>query len=156
MFEDNEKEVIEAEETNEVETKAEETKTETKAEETSSNNGGKKYHLIQENFKKALMWAIIGCAAMTIIWILDAIFCAVIEGNAENIVISAIYAVGCAAMIFVGIVELKLFLGETNAKRGEDLASFLISLIAFIIAFITAFWFGIDAIQRLVWFIRGL
>ena len=154
MFEDNEKEVIEAEETNEVETKEE--KTETKAEETSSNNGGKKYHLIQENFKKALMWAIIGCGAMTVVWILDAIFVAVIDNNVENIVCSAIYALGCAAMIFVGIVELKLFLGKTNEKKGEDLASFLISLIAFIIAFITAFWFVIDSIQRLVWFIRGL
>lgn len=151
MFEDNEKEVIEAEET---EAKEEPKKEEAKAETTS--NGGTKYHLIRENFNKALKFAIIGCGIDTVVWILVAIFGSVIDNNIENLICSLIYAAGCAGLIFVGIVELKLFIGQTNPKKGEDLASFLISLITFILAFICAFWFAIDAIEYLVWFLRGL
>lgn len=151
MFEDNEKEVVETEEIKEEETKAEETKTEETAQ-----KSGTKYHLIQENFKKALMWAIIACGIDTVVWILTAIFDGVIDNNVCNILDCVIYGAGCAGLIFAGIVELKLFIGKTNPNKGVDLASFLISLITFILAFICAFWFGIDSIQHLVWFFRGL
>lgn len=153
MFEDNEKEVIETEETNEVEAK-EETKEETKTENTS--NGGTKYHLIRENFNKALKWAIIGCAIDTLAWILVAIFGSVIDNNIENLLCSIVYAASCAGLVIVGIVELKLFINNTNPKKNEDIASFVISLVAFILAFLSAFGFGISSIQNLVWFFRGL
>ncbi len=153
MFEDNEKEVVEAEETNEIEVK-EEAKEEKN--DTSNTNGGTKYHLIRENFNPALKFAIIGAGIETVVWILTAIFDAIIDNNAINIINSVIFAAGCGALIFVGVVELNLFRNKTNAKRNEDLASFLISLIAFILCFLSALWFGIDAIQSLVWFFRGL
>ncbi len=157
MFED-EKEVVE--ETNEVEETKEaevvETKEEAKEGSTTTSNGGSKYHLIKENFNKALKFAIIGCGIDTIVWILTAIFGSVIDNNVVNIINCVILAAGCAGLVFVGIVELKLFMNATNPKRGEDLASFLISLIAFILCFLSAFWFAIDSIQSLVWFFRGL
>ena len=154
MF-DEEKDVVE--ETKEEETKEEvvETKTE-EAPAQSESNGGTKYHLIKENFNKALKFAIIGCGIDTIVWILTAIFGSVIDNNVVNIINCVILAAGCAGLVFVGIVELKLFMNATNPKRGEDLASFLISLIAFILCFLSAFWFAIDSIQSLVWFFRGL
>ena len=153
MFEDNEKDVIEAEET---EAEEVEVKEETKKVDATSSNNGTKYHLIRENFNKALKFAIIGCGIDTVVWILVAIFGSAIEENVSNIICSLIYAAGCAGLIFVGIVELKLFIGHTNPKKGEDLASFLISLITFILAFICAFWFAVDTIEYLVWFLRGL
>ena len=152
MFLEDEKEVVEAEEE-----KEEETKEETKAEETKSeSNGGTKYHIIRENFNKALKFAIIGLAIETIAWILVAIFGTVIDNNVHNILNCVVEAAACAGLVFVGIVELKLFMAETNPKRTEDLASFIISLVAFILAFLSAFWFAIDSIQSLVWFFQGL
>ena len=151
MFFEEEKEVIEAEEV-----KEEETKEETKAEENTNSGDKPKYHLIRENFNKALKFAIIGLGIETIVWILTAIFGTVIDNNVVNIINCLILAAGCAGLVFVGIVELKLFINETNPKHTEDIASFIISLVAFIIAFLSALWFGIDSIESLIWFFRGL
>lgn len=155
MFLD-EKEVIDAEEVEETETKEEAKEEKAEETKTESSNGGSKYHLIRENFNKALKFAIIGLGIETIVWILTAIFGTVIDNNVVNIINCLILAAGCAGLVFVGIVELKLFLNETNPKHTEDVASFVISLVAFIIAFLSALWFGIDSIQSLIWFFRGL
>ena len=151
MFFEEEKEVIEAEEV-----KEEETKEETKAEENTNSGDKPKYHLIRENFNKALKFAIIGLGIETVVWILSAIFGTVIDNNVVNIINCLILAAGCAGLVFVGIVELKLFINDTNPKHNEDIASFIISLVAFILAFLSALWFAIDSIESLIWFFRGL
>jgi len=147
MYLEEEKEVIEAEEV-----KEEETKEETKSESGSTT----KYHLIRENFNKALCWAIIGLGVQTVVWILTAIFGTVIDNNIVNILDFIVLACGIAAMIVVGTIEIKLFFNKTNPKHTEDIASFIISLVAFIIAFLTAGWWGFDAIDSLVRFFKGL
>lgn len=150
MYLEDEKELVEAEEV-----KEEETKEETKEE--SNNQGDKpKYHLIRPNFNKALKFAIIGLGIETIVWILAAIFGTVIDNNIVNILDCVLQAAGCAGLVFVGIVELKLFINETNPKHTEDIASFIISLVAFILAFLSAFWFAINSIESLIAFFRGL
>ena len=146
MYLEEEKDVIEAEEVKEEETNKE----------TTNNNEGPKYHLIRENFNKALIWAIIGLGIETLVWILTAIFGTALDGNIVNILDCVVFAAGCAGLVFVGIVEVKLFINKTNPKHTEDIASFIISLVAFILAFLTAFWYGIESIRALIDFFRGL
>ena len=150
MFLEEEKDVVETEEVKDAEI------VEEKKEENTNNNGGTKYHLIRENFNKALIWAIIGLGIQTVVWILTAIFGTAIDGNVVNIIQCIILAAGCAGMVFVGIVELKLFLNKTNPKHTEDIASFIISLVAFILAFLTVGWWAFDSIDSLISFFRGL
>ena len=150
MFEDNEKDVVETEEVKDAEVVDEEVKDE------SSSNGKPKYHLIRENFNKALLWAIIGLGIQTVVWVLTAIIGTVIDNNVVNIIQCVILAAGCVGMVFVGIVEFKLFLNKTNPKHNEDIASFIISLVAFIIAFLTVGWWAFDSIDSLICFFRGL
>ena len=119
-------------------------------EETSSNNGGKKYHLIQPNFTMSIVYAAIVCGIELIHSILAA--CG-IGGNLTWMIINIVCAAG---EIVVGILALKLFLRETNPKRNEDLASFIISMVAFIIAFVLALWFCIDGTRNIVGFIHEL
>lgn len=149
MFEDNENEVIEAKEVKEEEKKEEKVD--------ASNNSGTKYHLIRENFNKALMWAIIGLGIETVVGILLAIFGAMLdEKNVFNLIQCIIYGAGCAGLVLVGVVELTLFLNKTNPDRDKDIASFIISLVAFIIAFLSALGFGISSITNLIDFFRFL
>ena len=130
-----------------------ETQVEQKEENKSSNNGGKKeYHLIKENFNKAIIWGIIGLGIITVIEILIAVFNAVIDNNILNLIRAILNAVECGGLIVVGIVELKLFINDTNPNRDKDIASFIISLVAFIIAFLTAVSSGIEVIRNLIWF----
>ena len=118
--------------------------------ETSSNNGGKKYHLIQPNFTMSIVYAAIVCAIELLHSILAA--CG-ISGNLPWMIIN----IACAAgEIMVGILALRLFLKETNPKRNEDLASFIISLVAFIVAFVLALYFCIDGTRNLIGFIRDI
>ena len=149
MYLEEEKEVIEAEEIKEEETKSEEEKKD-------DSTNSPKYHLIRENFDKALKWAIIGVGIQTIVWIITAILGTVIDHNVVHLIDCIILAAGCAAIIFVGMVEFKLFLNKTNPKHTEDIASFIISLVAFIIAFLTAGWWFFDSIDSLVRFVKGL
>ena len=143
-----EKETIEDEEV-----KEEETKTEADKKDDSSKP---KYHLIRENFNKALMWAIIGLGIQTVVWILTAVFGTVIDNNVYNLLNCLTLAAGCAGMVFVGIVELRLFMDKTNPHHTEDIASFIISLVAFIIAFLTAGYWAFSSIDSLISFIKGL
>ena len=148
MFLEEEKEIVEAEEVKETETKSEEEK--------KDDSSKPKYHLIRENFNKALKWAIIGLGIQTVVWILTAIFGTVIEHNVYNLLNCLTLAAGCAGMVFVGIVEFRLFLDKTNPKHTEDIASFIISLVAFIIAFLTAGYWAFSSIDSLIGFMRGL
>ena len=133
----------------EKETVQEETN-ETKTENSSSSNGGSKYHLIQPNFTMSIVFAAIACGLELIHSILAA--CGV-SGDLAWMIINAIFTAGA---IVVGVLALKLFLKETNPKRGEDLASFIISLCAFIIAFCLAIWFGADCLRNTINFFRSL
>ena len=143
MFEEKENEVVEAE-TNEVEAKEE-----AKAEQKES-NGASKYHLIKENFNKALTFAIIICAIDLVHGILAA--CGV-SGNLPWLIINCVCVAG---LVVFGIFSLLLFIRKTNPKRNEDLASFIISLVAFILAFLFALWFFGDAIRNLIGFFKEL
>ncbi|MCR5462399.1 MAG: hypothetical protein K6E87_04965 [bacterium] len=144
MYSEEEKDVIEAEEVKETETKTEDKKDE-------SNNGKKEYHIIKENFNKALIWAIIGLAIQTVIVIFLTIINHTIDNEGVRLLINCIGdAIQCAGLVIVGIVELRLFLNETNPKRDKDIASFIISLVAFILAFLTALYAGIESIRELV------
>ena len=144
MYLEEEKDVIEAEEVKETETKAEEKKDD-------SNNGKKEYHIIKENFNKALIWAIIGLAIQTVMIIFLTIINHTIDNEGVRLLINCIGdAIQCAGLVIVGVVELRLFLNETNPKRDKDIASFIISLVAFILAFLTALYAGIESIRELV------
>lgn len=144
MYLEEEKDVIEAEEVKETETKAEEKKDDT-------NNGKKEYHIIKENFNKALIWAIIGLAIQTVMIIFLTIINHTIDNEGVRLLINCIGdAIQCAGLVVVGVVELRLFLNETNPKRDKDIASFIISLVAFILAFLTALYTGIESIRELV------
>lgn len=117
---------------------------ETKTENTSSNNGGKKYHLIKENFNKALTYAIIVAAIITLHAILEA--CRV-SGNLPWLIIN----IACTAgLVVFGIITLVFFLKTANVKRNEDLTTFIISLVAFIVAFVFALYYCIDGTRNLV------
>lgn len=132
--------MAEEKETKEVETK----------EETSSNNGGKKYHLIKENFNKSLFFAIVIAAIITVHTILE--YCG-IHGNLPWLIIN----IACTAgLVVFGVLTLVLFLHTTNKKRGEDITSFIISLVAFIVAFVFVFLYGVDAIRNFIGFIRDI
>ena len=154
MFEDNEKEVVETEETNEVAEVKEEKQEEKKDD---SNNGKKEYHIIKENFNKALIWAIIGLAIQTVILIFLTIINHTVDHESTRLIINSIAdAVQCAGLVVVGIVELRLFLNNTNPNRDKDLASFIISLVAFILAFVTALYAGVESLRELIGFFRSL
>lgn len=145
MYLEEEKEIVEAEEIKETETKSEEEKKD------DSNNGKKEYHIIKENFNKALIWAIIGLAIQTVIVIFLTIINHTVDNEGVRLLINCIGdAIQCAGLVVVGIVELRLFLNETNPKRDKDIASFIISLVAFILAFLTALYAGIESIRELV------
>lgn len=150
MYLEEEKDVIEAEEVKETETKSEEKKDD-------SNNGKKEYHIIKENFNKALIWAIIGLAIQTVIIIFLTIINHTIDHEATRLIINSIGdAIQCAGLIVVGIVELRLFINNTNPNRDKDIASFIISLVAFILAFLTALYAGIEALKELIGFFQNL
>ena len=151
MYLEEEKEVIEAEEVKETETKSEEEKKD------DSNNGKKEYHIIKENFNKALIWAIIGLAIQTVILIFLTIINHTVDHESTRLIINSIGdAIQCAGLVVVGIVELRLFLNNTNPNRDKDLASFIISLVAFILAFLSALYSGVEAIRALVGFFMSL
>ena len=151
MYLDEEKEIIEAEEVKETETKAEEEKKD------DSNNGKKEYHIIKENFNKALTWAIIGLAIQTIINIILTIINHTVDHEPTRLIINFVgNAAECGGLVVVGVVELKLFLNNTNPNRDKDLASFIISLVAFILAFLSALYTGVEAIRALVGFFMSL
>ena len=127
-----------------------ETQVEKKEENNSNNNDGSKYHLIKENFNKALFFAIVICAIDLLHGILAA--CGV-KGNLPWLIINVVCAAG---LIVFGILSLLLFLKATNPKRNEDLASFIISLVAFILAFVVALYFCIDGTRNLIGFIKEI
>ena len=153
MYLDEEKETVETVEANEVEVvEAKEEKTES-----TNNNGKKEYHIIKENFNKALCWAIIGLAIQTIIVIFLTIINHTVDHEPTRLIINSIGdAIQCGGMVLVGVIELRLFLNKTNPNRDKDLASFIISLVAFIIAFLTALYCGIEALRELIDFFRSL
>ena len=132
-----EKEVIEAEEVKEEETKKE------------TSNGGTKYHLIRENFNRALTFAIVILGITTLHFILE--FC--VDGNLPWFIINVICTAG---LIVFGVLSLKLFLDQANPNRNKDLATFIIVLVAFIYAFLMALVYGTDGIRNLIGFIRDL
>lgn len=151
MYLEEEKEAIEAEEIKETETKNEEEKKD------ESNSGKKEYHIIKENFNKALIWAIIGLAIQTVVIIFLTIINHTIDHEPTRLIINFVGdAVQCAGLVVVGVVELKLFLNNTNPNKDKDLASFIISLVAFILAFLTALYAGIEAIRDLIGFFISL
>ncbi len=123
---------------------------ETKPENNQSNNGGSKYHLIQPNFTMSIVFAAIVLGLELLHSILAA--CG-INGNLPWMIINAVFTAGA---VVVGILALKLFLRETNPKRNEDLASFIISMVAFILAFCFVLWFGFDCIRNTIGFFRDL
>ena len=153
MYLDEEKEVVETEEVKDAEVvEAKEEKTEA-----TNNSGKKEYHIIKENFNKALVWAIIGLAIQTIVIIFLTIINHTIDNEPVRLIINFVGdAVQCAGLVVVGVVELKLFLNNTNPNRDKDLASFIISLVAFILAFLTALYAGIEAIRDLIGFFMSL
>lgn len=125
---------------------------ETKTENTSSNNGGKKeYHINKDNFKKALTLAIIGLALQTIIWITEAIINNTVDHTGLRLTLNIVFdAAGLAGMLIIGIMSLKFFLGTVNQEKDHDIATWIIVLVTFIIAFLCALAFAFNTLSETI------
>ena len=150
MYLEEEKETVETEEVKDAEV----------VEEKKENNGGKKeYHINKENFKKALTLAIIGLALQTIIWIIEAIINNTVDHTGLRITLNLVFdGVGLAGMLIIGIMSLKFFLGTVNQEKDHDIATWIIVLVTFIIAFLCALAFAINVLRETIdlihWFIN--
>ena len=150
--------MAEEKETKEVETK--EVKDAEVVEEKKENNGGKKeYHINKENFKKALTLAIIGLALQTIIWIIEAIINNTVDHNGLRLTLNIVFdAAGLAGMLIIGIMSLKFFLGTVNQEKDHDIATWIIVLVTFIIAFLCALAFAFNILTETIdlfrWILR--
>ena len=61
-------------------------------------------------------------------------------------------------MLIIGIMSLKFFLGTVNDERDHDIATWIIVLVTFIIAFLCALAFAINVLRETIdlihWFIN--
>lgn len=114
---------------------------ENKNNENKENNGG--YHLIEANFRKSLIIAIIALAICTTHWILQGF----VTGNLPWFIINLACAVGLGITFALSLIHS---IKVTIPAMKEDLASFIISIATMAWSAIYLLWWGIDCIRNFV------
>ena len=112
-----------------------------------------KINKIKENFNKAICWAVIGLAIITFFSIFLTIINHTVDNEKVRLVINLICDMAqCGGLTLGGVIELKLFLNKTSPSKEKDIASFVISLVAFILAFLAA----LGQLYNVIWDIKHL
>ena len=106
-------------------------------------DNGSGYHLIEDNFKKSLILAIITLAICTTHWILQGF----VEGNLPWFIINLACSVGLGITFALSLLHS---IKVTIPKMKEDLASFIISIVTMAWSAIYLLWWGIDCIRNFV------